>query len=145
VNERRHIRAHTSIERPHARAIAEYFTHRSSRTSSRVELLVIDGMLARRGFGAMGLTEYSISRDTRKYARGATKDAVDGFVRINRALCVEIPLVARVGLALTNGFYWCLAWKLLRSTGAPRSETTTRLDDVARAREIRSIMTERGS
>ena len=58
-------------------------------------------------------------------------------MRINHGLYVEIPLFARVGLALTNAFYWVLAWKLLRSTGearAKRSEakTTRRLDNVAR-------------
>ena len=67
------------------------------------------------------LTEYSVSVDARKRANCAT-DAVDGFVKINHGLYVEIPLFARVGLALTNAFYWVLAWKLLRSTGEARAK-----------------------
>ena len=81
--------------------------------ASRVESRADDGARAHREFA---LTEYSVSRDARKRANGAT-DAVDGFVRINHGLYVEISLFARVGLALTNAFYWVLAWKLLRSTG----------------------------
>lgn len=92
--------------------------------ASGVESRVDDGMPAHREFA---LTEYSVSVDARKRANCAT-DAVDGFVKINHGLYVEIPLFARVGLALTNAFYWVLAWKLLRSTGearAKRSEAKT--------------------
>mgnify|MGYP003305579045 CR=1 FL=1 len=78
------------------------------------------------------LTEYSVSVDARKRANCAT-DAVDGFVKINHGLYVEIPLFARVGLALTNAFYWVLAWKLLRSTGEARAKRRRRaVGNVAR-------------
>ena len=105
--------------------------------ASRVESRADDGARAHREFA---LTEYSVSRDARKRANGAT-DAVDGFVRINHGLYVEISLFARVGLALTNAFYWVLAWKLLRSTGearAKRSEARRRRRAVGNvARNVR--------
>jgi hypothetical protein len=90
--------------------------------ASRVESCVDDGMWAHREFA---LTEYSLSVDARKRVNCAT-DAVDGFVKINHGLYVKIPLFARVGLALTNAFYWVLAWKLLRSTGEASETKTTR-------------------
>lgn len=119
----RHTRARATIARPRPRADSKR-DYRSFRRRVGVESRVDDGMPAHREFA---LTEYSVSVDARKRANCAT-DAVDGFVKINHGLYVEIPLFARVGLALTNAFYWVLAWKLLRSTGearAKRSEAKT--------------------
>lgn len=117
---RRHFRARTATGRPRTRENVERSRVDRTARASPVETRVRDGMRAHRELGAVRRIEYSVSGDAKKCAWSATKDAtaVDGFLKINHGLYAEIPLFARAALALTNGFYWYLAWKVLRSSGA---------------------------